>query len=141
MAPSGVAFPRPNVETVCDGPPVILRFGNGEVRVDEKPFEVDFDLGGSVVIRYELNETAIRGFRHPAIAGLIGTGDRDGLRAAGYQAVLRTVTRNLETPIELIDGDGIWIIPTHAIRAVHFRDPAAGKAERPFGFAADRFGE
>ncbi len=47
------------------------------------------------------------------------------------------VTKNLTEPVRVRDGQTYWIIPTHGIQAVRFRDPTIAAKDQRIGFQYD----
>jgi hypothetical protein len=105
-------------------------------------FEVYIDLGSDVSVRFTMSEEEVRADPHPSVRATAIAADkgddpverRTAARAAAYERVNRMVTRNVTEPISVVDGATVWIIPTHAIRAVRLRDPDVSEERRPFGF-------
>jgi hypothetical protein len=99
-----------------------------------KPFEVEIDCGAGSVVRFTLSEEELLTDRDPMVRGTAQAGDRMALRTAAFDRVTRIITRNVTEPVVVVDGDSAWIIPTHSIRMIRFRDPEVGEEKRPFGF-------
>lgn len=112
---------------------------------ESTPFEVELHLGAGIVVPFKLWEDRLRDSRDPTVAGIaVQIGGREGAREAGVAMVERAVTRNLDEPLHIEDGDTLWIIPARSVQVVRFRDPTIkrgpSKAGMSFGFSADRLG-
>ena len=105
-------------------------------------FEVYVDLGGDVSVKFTMSEDELREHRDPHIKAIAHGADssddpverRTASRSAAYERVRRMIVMNVTEPISVVDGDTVWVIPTHAIRAARLRDPETGEDRRPFGF-------
>jgi endonuclease YncB( thermonuclease family) len=105
-------------------------------------FEIEIDLGGGVVVPFTISEEAVLSDPNPAISGFARAAAdasdpaerRKGIRSAAYERVVRIVSKNLNEPVSVVDGDTVWVIPIGAIRALRMRDPEVAGEQRPFGF-------
>jgi hypothetical protein len=104
------------------------------------PFELELHVGGGVIVRTKLYEEMLRAHSDPQIAAQAQAGGREAARKAGVLAARNAVARNLETPLQVVDGDSLWIIPVGRIQAMLFRDPTIIGERQPFGFSPDRLG-
>jgi hypothetical protein len=104
------------------------------------PFEVELHVGGGVIVRFKLFEESLRAHSDPQIAAQAQAGGREAARKAGVLVARNAVARNLETPLQVVDGDSLWIIPVGRIQAMLFRDPTVMGERQPFGFSPDRLG-
>ena len=106
-----------------------------------QPFIVEVDYGSAEPATFTLTEDELRTDPDLQIRAAAIAKDEDprrALRTAAYTRVLRILTRNLDQPTSVVDGDSITVIPTHAIRAIRLRDPEVSGDRRPFGFVLDR---
>lgn len=105
-------------------------------------FEVYVDLGGDVSVKFTLSEDDVRADRDPHIKAIAHSADKSGdlaerrtaARTAAYERVRRMIVRNVTEPVSVVDGNSVWVIPVHAIRAARLRDPDTSESRRPFGF-------
>lgn len=103
------------------------------------PFEVELLLGGGVTVPIQLSEVLVSAARDPGVRAAMGSGDREGLRRAALEIVYGAITKHEDQPLMLDDGETAWLIPTHAIRAVRFRDSTVTAGQQHFGFRPDRY--
>jgi hypothetical protein len=104
------------------------------------PFEIELHLGGGVVVPFKLWEEGLRQARDPQVRAQAEQGGRDAARMAGVLVAENAVTKNLEQPLLVENGDELWVIPVRTVQAVRFRDPTIKGERQPFGFSADRLG-
>jgi hypothetical protein len=105
-------------------------------------FEVYVDLGSDVSVKFTLSEEELLEHRDPHIKAIAHSADRSdepaerrtAVRTAAYERVRRMIVTNVTEPVSVVDGNTVWVIPTHAIRAARLRDPDTGENPRPFGF-------
>ena len=107
---------------------------------ENRPFEIELLLGGGHVVPAKLWPDGLRANRNPSVAGAASDGTREAARGAAVMVVRNALLKNRDKPIEIEDGDTLWIIPTGSVMAARFRDPAVESGEKSYGFSPDRLG-
>jgi hypothetical protein len=109
--------------------------------MSRRPFEVDVDCGSAIPVRFTLDEESLRNSRNFKIKAALhdNTGDPDDqtrLWRAALTAARSVVERNLgksgahPQPIEIYDGQDVWLIPEASVRWVRLHDPESPDRQR-----------
>ena len=113
-----------------------------------KPFEVEIDCGAATPVRFTLDEDGLRNSRNFKVRAAFhdNEGDPDD-QTRLWRAALTTVRTLIERnngkpgtdplPIEIYDGQDVWLIPEGSVRWVRLHEPEANGKRSGMGFRVE----